>query len=216
MHAMALDNLLTYQDRYKRAVEWDIWPNVLWLLGIPVVMAAHLLHWLSQWLARRLRERSPYARKWLVPPTQWNFDTTGNDGAAAIPPLPAPLAALGAAPTLSARSRLLARVTADRASRRWLARKAGAKVVIVLALALRKIGTILLSSLAVMLIVLIAQSYVDVGTLPIVDLAILALAAHWLGWTNKITEFLIGKPGDRAVPPPPAAQQEPSAKLHQE
>jgi len=216
MHAMALDNLLTYQDRYKRAVEWDIWPNVLWLLGIPVVMAAHLLHWLSQWLARRLRERSPYARKWLVPPTQWNFDPTGNDGAAAIPPLPAPLAALGAAPTLSARSRLLARVTADRASRRWLARKAGAKVVIVLALALRKIGTILLSSLAVMLIVLIAQAYVDVGTLPIVDLAILALAAHWLGWTNKITEFLIGKPGDRAVPPPPAAQQEPSAKLHQE
>lgn len=209
MHAMALDNLLTYRDHYKRALEWEIWPpNVLWLLGIPIVMAAHFLHWLAQWLALRLRGLTPWTRRWLVPPRQWRFSAAPlADGADPPPPLPAPLHALGAARGPLARGRLLRAVLADRASRRWLSLKAAEKLVIVIALTLRKAATILLSSMVVMYIVLIAQEWVDVGTLPIVDLAVMALAAHWLGWTDTVTKFLGGKPKADATTPPPAPPQ---------
>lgn len=209
MHAMALDNLLTYRDHYKRALEWEIWPpNVLWLLGIPIVMAAHFLHWLAQWLVLRLRGLTPWTRRWLVPPQQWRFSAAPlADGADPPLQLPAPLHALGAAHGPLARARLLRSVFADRASRRWLSLKAAEKLVIVIALTLRKAATILLSSMVVMYIVLVAQEWVDVGTLPIVDLAVMALAAHWLGWTDTVTKFLGGKPKADATTPPPAPPQ---------
>lgn len=209
MHAMALDNLLTYRDHYKRALEWEIWPpNVLWLLGIPIVMAAHFLHWLAQWLVLRLRGLTPWTRRWLVPPQQWRFSAAPlADGGAPPPPPPAPLHALGTAHGPLARARLLRAVLADRASRRWLSLKAAEKLVIVIALTLRKAATILLSSMVVMYIVLVAQEWVDVGTLPIVDLAVMALAAHWLGWTDTVTKFLGGKPKADTTTPPPAPAQ---------
>lgn len=210
MHAMALDNLLTYRDHYKRALEWEIWPpNVLWLLGIPIVMAAHFLHWLAQWLVLRLRGLTPWTRRWLVPPQQWRFSAAPlADGAADPPPA---LRALSTAHGPLAQGRLLRSVFADRASRRWLSLKTAEKLVIVAALTLRKAATILLSSMVVMYIVLVAQEWVDVGTLPIVDLAVMALAAHWLGWTDTVTKFLGGKPKADATAPPPAPPQ-PSAK----
>lgn len=202
MHAMALDNLLTYQDRYKRAVEWEIWPpNILWLLGIPVIMAAHFLHWLATWLTQRLRGRHTWARKWLVSPTQWRFAS----GPAAAPP--APLQALGSADDLGSRLRLLRRAASDRASCGWLARAAAEKLAVALALALRKAAAIVLSTLVVMYIVLLAQEFVHVGTLPIVDLAVMALAAQWLGWTNHVTRFLGGAPKAAPAADSPSEQQ---------
>lgn len=143
-----------------------------------------------------------------MPPQQWRFSAAPlADGADPPPPLPAPLHALGAARGPLARGRLLRAVLADRASRRWLSFKAAEKLVIVIALTLRKAATILLSSMVVMYIVLIAQEWVDVGTLPIVDLAVMALAAHWLGWTDTVTKFLGGKPKADATTPPPAPPQ---------
>lgn len=222
MHAMALDNLLTYQGNYKRAMEWEIWPpNALWLLGIPIIMAAHFLHWLAGWLAYQLRTRTRWAKRWLVEPKKWRFATVDAIEPNAAPPRrPAPLNALGTAPDLRSRASLLSAVLRDRDSRHWLGVKVGSKLAIALALALRKIAAIFLTSLAIMAIVLGVQHCVNVGTLPIVDLATMALAAHWLGWTNTVTEFLIGKP--RAKPDEtspssaPAAVRETCAKPQQE
>ncbi len=210
MHAMALDNLLTYRDHYKRALEWEIWPpNILWLLGIPIVMAAHFLHWLAQWLVVQLREINGWTRRWLVPPKSWRLTaaTPPAEGTEMLPQRPARWIALGAARGPLTRLSLLRAICADRACRRWLARKVAEKLLIALALTLGKAASILLSSLVVMYIVLIAQEWVDVGTLPIVDLAVMALAAHWLGWTDTVTKFLGGKPKADATTPPPAPPQ---------
>ncbi|MGY6269216.1 CHASE2 domain-containing protein [Achromobacter denitrificans] len=211
MHAMALDNLLTYEERYKRAVEWEVWPpNVLWLLGIPVIMAAHFLHWLAAWLAQRLRLEHGWAGRWLVSPAQWPL------GAGAAGERPARLLALEEATGWGARVRLLPRIAADRACLRWLARAAVGKLIIVAALALRKAVAIALSTLVVMYLVLLAQDYVHVGTLPIVDLAVMALAAQWLGWTHRVTRFLGCGPKADPDGKPPAPLQNKHSPTHKE
>ena len=62
MHAMALDNLLTYGSRYKLSAEWTLPPTlellVPGLLTIGVVFAVHLL-WnaLQSWLVRAVQAR---------------------------------------------------------------------------------------------------------------------------------------------------------------
>ena len=58
MHAMALDNLLTYERRYKRALEWGLppaWP--LFWLGLVVVLVAYGLRVSAPAVAAALRER---------------------------------------------------------------------------------------------------------------------------------------------------------------
>lgn len=194
MHAMALDNLLTYQDDYKRAVEWEIWPpNVLWLLGIPVVMLAHFLHWLAHWLRRHTRLGGAL----LSPPSEWRFSS---------PPFPAGLQANAGATGWRAKIRRASVLLRAPEARAWFTRWLASKAFVALLFLLRKAAGMALSSLIVLYIVLLAQRWFNVGTLPIVDLAIMALAAHWLGWTNRATEFLFGKP--KAAPP--AASQPPS------
>jgi hypothetical protein len=203
MHAMALDNLLTYGDRYKRAVEWEIWPpNILWLLGIPVIVIAHLLHWLTHWMAEWLRTRSRHARALLTPPTQWRFPSSSL-------PVPESLQALDAAQGWLSRLRRLAALRRDGAACAWLVRRALEMLLVVLALILRKAAAIVFSSLAVLYIVLLAQKYANVGTLPVVDLAVMALAAQWLGWTNRVTRFIAGEPPKDAQQPAPPASPSP-------
>ncbi|WP_447920033.1 CHASE2 domain-containing protein [Achromobacter aegrifaciens] len=206
MHAMALDNLLTYQNDYKRAVEWEIWPpNVLWLLGIPVVMLAHFLHWLAQWL----RRNTAWGGRLLAPPSDWKLFS----GAPAMPLPPAAAAGRG----WKAKTRRLTALLRDSATRAGMARWLASKLCIVLLLALRKVAAIALSSLIVLYIVLLAQRWLNVGTLPIVDLAIMALAAHWLGWTNRATAFLFGKPDASPAPASPLPPREaPATRSQQE
>lgn len=52
LHAMALDNLLTYQDQYKQSDEWDLLPPMalLWpgLMAVTAVFIVHLL-WRERW-----------------------------------------------------------------------------------------------------------------------------------------------------------------------
>lgn len=206
MHAMALDNLLTYQNDYKRAVEWEIWPpNVLWLLGIPVVMLAHFLHWLAQWLRRSTK----WGGRLLAPPSEWKLFSN-------LPDMPAPAAAPAGA-GWKAQARRAPALLRDAATRRWLARWLAAKLCIAFLLVLRKAAAIVLSSLIVLYIVLLAQRWLNVGTLPIVDLAIMALAAHWLGWTNRATTFLFSKPAAASEPAPaPPAREPAAARSHQE
>jgi hypothetical protein len=205
MHAMALDNLLTYQDDYKRALEWEIWPpNVLWLLGIPVVMLAHFLHWLAQWL----RGNTRLGGRLLAPPAEWRLF-------ADAPALPLPPAAQ-AGDGWKAKAGRLSALLRDRAARLWLARWLTSKLCVAALLLLRKAAAIVLSSLIVLYIVLLAQRWLNVGTLPIVDLAIMALAAHWLGWTNRATAFLFGKPDRASAPASTTPSREPSATRPQQ
>ncbi|MDH3064438.1 CHASE2 domain-containing protein [Achromobacter insolitus] len=206
MHAMALDNLLTYQNDYKRALEWEIWPpNVLWLLGIPVVMLAHFLHWLAQWL----RGNTRWSGRLLSPPSDWRLFSDA-------PSLPLPPSA-DAEGGWKAKAARLSALLRDRAARLWLARWLGSKLCIAALLLLRKAAAIVLSSLIVLYIVLLAQRWLNVGTLPIVDLAIMALAAHWLGWTNRATAFLFGKPDAGPAPASPTPPREsPASRSQQE
>ena len=44
-----------------------------------------------------------------------------------------------------------------------------------------------------MLLVVAMQTVSDVGTLPIVDLVVMALVAEWLGWTALVSRFLFSR-----------------------
>ena len=46
------------------------------------------------------------------------------------------------------------------------------------------------TSTIIMLLVLGVQKVSDVGTLPIVDLVVMALVAEWLGWTSWVARFM--------------------------
>jgi hypothetical protein len=72
----------------------------------------------------------------------------------------------------------------------------------------RKVLEISISGGVVLGIVMLAQRFFNVGTQPVIDLATMALAAQWLGWTNKFTAFLFRKP--RALA---AEESDPSADL---
>ena len=63
LHAMALDNLLTYQGAYKRDIHWTLWPDLeLIVIGVLTVLASSLapaavmVVWGRKWLAP-LRDR---------------------------------------------------------------------------------------------------------------------------------------------------------------
>lgn len=181
MHAMALDNLLTYGKNYKRALDWSIWPpNALWLLGLPVVMLAHFLHWAIQ----TSRARYHWCEKLFTPLSQWHQ----------IPrPERRPAALRGRAYRHWHRQVVLARRRA-RAILKRPARLVVFKVAAAFDFVIRKVLEILISGSIVLGIVLLAQTFFNIGTLPVVDLATMALAAQWLGWTNKFTAFLFRKP----------------------
>ncbi|WP_423195255.1 CHASE2 domain-containing protein [Cupriavidus sp. H19C3] len=151
MHAMALDNLLTYGSKYKRALEWQLAWNTLVPLGFIVVALVHVV------LARRdLSE------------------------------------ALGWAP-LRIRCPAWARPFIKRALR---ARDRAAKVGGVLGVTVLVLGSawrIGYSAPLIMLFVVAAQRLLDIGMLPLVNLAIMALAAEWLGWTDKLTDRYLGR-----------------------
>ena len=54
----------------------------------------------------------------------------------------------------------------------------------------RKAVSIVWTSTVIMVLVVALQKVFDVGTLPIVDLVVMALIAEWLGWTAVVTDFL--------------------------
>ncbi|WP_059410694.1 CHASE2 domain-containing protein [Cupriavidus basilensis] len=169
MHAMALDNLLTYGARYKRALEWEMPPP--WRLAVLGLVAVALTHLLLH--RRRLFGGPPprHARgRWRRQPGVWlrrlrarlrHACTTGARG-----PRDRHLSAflLGAG-----------RVGAFLSGQAW---------------------RVAYSTLAIMLFIVGAQWLLDVGTLPVVDLAAMALAAEWFGWTRKITDIALGTDPD--------------------
>lgn len=86
MHAMALDNLLTYGDQYKLSVEWSLSPpRALLAPGLLAVGTVFLIHALWGWARRRANrlplqweEQQKYVRitAWLAwlrtpPPAGW-------------------------------------------------------------------------------------------------------------------------------------------------
>jgi hypothetical protein len=180
MHAMALDNLLTYHGRYKRALEWKLPPAqpLLWL-GISIVLMGHLLHrhlwtyfkekWCALWRRRsgpswppaKSCGRSNWAK--LIPQRfkkQLLKDWTPQD------------------PwwTVKSLARLLQTVSFT--------------VVTGLSFIARKVLDIFLSTAIIMVLVVLAQRWFDVGALPLVDLVLMALVAGWLGWTRRVADFV--------------------------
>jgi CHASE2 domain-containing sensor protein len=160
MHAMALDNLLTYQGHYKRALEWELppaWP--LFWMGLLVVLVVHTLRIL---LWQPYAARAPQRKAWLLARWPWLhrlLDDTQPGRTAATPPSWAHLP-------------------------HWLL----GKTVALLLFLCRKLARILITSAVVMGVVLGLQRFFEVGTLPIVDLVVMALAAEWLGWTAKVMD----------------------------
>lgn len=163
MHAMALDNLLTYEGRYKRALEWGLplaWP--LFWLGLCTVLAAHILRQGAIWLTAHLRSRLPRKKQ-----RSW-------DAWAAF------IAALPGSTDPAAPVSRLQRLR----QRHWPWRRFALRNLLFLLffLALKALS-IACTTGVIMLLVVAAQGVFDIGTLPIVDLVVMALVAQWLGWT---------------------------------
>lgn len=183
LHAMALDNLLTYGTRYKRALEWELLPPWrLALLGTAVVILAHwLLH-----------------RRYLL-----SAGHGGNDAPARRH------AWLGRRWWRAARAWLARRRHAleaiARGHARWTPQHLLAEALLAAGrladFLARQLGRIVFSTAVILLVILLAQGVLDIGTLPVVDLAAMALAAEWLGWTRKITDVALGEDPDE--PPLP-------------
>lgn len=164
MHAMALDNLLTYQNRYKRALEWELppaWP--LFWMGLLVVLTIHALH-LAVW--QPLRRHWPGTRRRLT--AQWPLADY------VLPALPAANHAATPQPPMT-----------PVASRHWWLTLIRSLVGLAIHAAAKLMKVIATSALILTLVVLLQKRF-DVGTLPIVDLALMALIAEWLGWTRVV------------------------------
>lgn len=166
MHAMALDNLLTYAGRYKRALEWGLppaWP--LFWLGLLTVLIAHALREGSAGFAPRVRIRLSKKRQ-----RTWDATAAFLKPAAQLP--------------------AVKRLQRLRRSRwpRW--RFVTANFMDLLVHLAFKAISIAWTSTIIMLLVVGVQKVSDVGTLPIVDLVVMALVAEWLGWTSWVARFM--------------------------
>lgn len=173
MHAMALDNLLTYEGRYKRALEWGLPPALpLFWLGLLTVLVAHALRVSMGGFAARIRPR--LSKKWL---------RTWDALALRIQP---PTETSGMNSTVQRLQRI------REAHWPWW-RLVSANLLNLLAYLAFKATSIALTSTIIMLLVVAMQTVSDVGTLPIVDLVVMALVAEWLGWTALVSRFLFSR-----------------------
>ena len=166
MHAIALDNLLTYNGHYKRALEWQLppaWP--LFWMGLVVVLTAHALH-MAVWqplrkrtlaCQKRIAERCPDSR-------QIFFSTSELSELESKTPFKKPYSA-------------------------GFLRQMAAKLARLVGLVVLRVARIFVSSVVIMGLVVWMQKWFDIGTLPIVDLALMALVAEWLGWTAHVLDF---------------------------
>jgi CHASE2 domain-containing sensor protein len=170
MHAMALDNLLTYNGRYKRALEWELPPaGPLFLLGVVIVLAAHALRIATGGFASRVRTR--LSKKWL---RAWD---------ALARRIQPPTESSGVSPAVRRLQRMR-----EAHWPRW--RLVAANLLNLLVYLVLKALSIALTSAVIMLLVVAVQKVFDVGTLPIVDLVVMALVAEWLGWTALVSRFM--------------------------
>lgn len=156
LHAMALDNLLTYGDDYKKALNWEMPPSgpLLWL-GTITVLLVHIGRVLYD--QGRIRRRAYTVMRRLM------------------------------------RRRGLSPVW----GKAWEKLQRFPKIAGLLHLigfGIHRILVIVLSVLVVSLFIVQVQKYSNVGILPLVDLALFALAAEWTGATNKIFELWGVKP----------------------
>lgn len=166
MHAMALDNLLTYNGHYKRALEWGLppeWP--LFWMGVIVVLTAHLMRvlaWerLRKWIAARQKsmgERWPDARQILYSKSE--FAALENES------------------------------PFQKKYRPGFTRHVATKLARLMLLIVLRLLRIFATALIIMCMVLAIQQFSDIGTLPIVDLALMALVAEWLGWSEAVLQI---------------------------
>lgn len=163
MHAMALDNLLTYNGHYKRALEWELPPEwSLFWMGIIVVLAAHLMRVLVwERLKKRVEERRtsqakkrPYMRHILC--------------------------------STSELSALAQETPFDQKNHPGFVRLLAIKLLRLALLILLRLGRIFITAVLIMCVVMLVQTWSDIGTLPIVDLVLMALVAEWLGWSDAV------------------------------
>lgn len=166
MHAMALDNLLTYNGHYKRALEWELppaWP--LFWMGLMVVLTAHAMH---MFVWQPLRRRTSEYQKKIV--ERWPDSRQILFGTSE-------LSALGS------------QTPSKKPYSAGFLRKMAAKLARLVGHVLLQLVRIFVTSVVVMGLVVLMQKWFDIGTLPIVDLALMALVAEWLGWTASVLDF---------------------------
>lgn len=166
MHAMALDNLLTYNGHYKQALEWELppaWP--LFWMGIMVVLTAHAMH---MWVWQPLRKRTSAYQKKLT--ERW----------------PASRQIVYSAAELS---KLGSQTPFQKPDTAGLVRRLATKLARLVLFICLKVARIFVTSAIIMGMVVVMQWWFDIGTLPIVDLALMALLAEWLGWTAHVMDI---------------------------
>lgn len=187
LHAMALDNLLTYQGQYKQSDEWDLPPPRALLgpglLAVTAVFGVHLL-WrhLAGRLQRRRRQGQVWHQRWLLRHLPARCRRThalcralGSSGSATL----AQRACLQSCSALV-----------------WLAR-------------------IAVQTTVTMGLIGLLQTYFRIGMLPVVELVSMTLIAEGLGYMSKVRWFLWGpapnEPTHTALPhdfsPPTAVTQ---------
>ena len=174
MHAMALDNLLTYEESYKRALEWGLppaWP--LFWLGLIVVLVAHGLRVYAPAVVAALRVR-------LSENTLRTWDA---------------IAGFIKGPGEGSGSKAQGSADAEPAALRPWWRDLSANVLALLLFLARKIVFIVLTTTVIMTLVVIAQKLFDVGTLPIVHLVAMVLLAELLGWTGLVSKLIFRRAG---------------------
>ncbi len=179
LHAMALDNLLTYGGNYKRAVGFKLSADSdhrhlleLALIGLPFMVAIRLLHQkFDSKLTRRLQRKPLYLSP---PPEIYLVDATGhveqyrkrNTRHATDPN-----AATG--PVTSRKTR---RHKSMHAGTRFLTKAVGSVCVV----------TVLL---------LIGEHILNIGYFSVISVAAFSLAAEWFEWNEKLLGWLF--PNDR-------------------
>lgn len=186
MHAMALDNLLTYNGHYKRALEWQLppaWP--LFWMGLVVVLTVHAMQILVSTLPMRVSK----SRKWIT--ERWQnsrllrlFRTSKLDELVSKS-----RKWIAERWQNSCLLRLFRTSKLDELGPQTLLRKIAAKLAQLVRHVSLKLASIVITSVVVMVLVVWMQKWFDIGTLPIVDLALMALAAEWLGWTAHVLDF---------------------------
>lgn len=170
LHAMALDNLLTYGADYKRvtslAANWNRDNLKLLLLTVISLSAVALIRYVKNDVRRKRAHHRKESAEQQAAPSHADTPATRPDTGHRSPP-----------------------VDEDFTWRRFLS-WAARKTAEAMRWATGSLFNLLLSALLVIGVLVVGQHILNVGFLTVVDVAGFALAAEWFDWNEKLLEWL--------------------------
>ncbi|MEI5996285.1 CHASE2 domain-containing protein [Paraburkholderia bengalensis] len=179
LHAMALDNLLTYGANYKRVTSLSLTSDTdnlkLLLLTVSSLVAVSLIRVVKNRVRRRRARHKEIPRRYRSYPSQVHLLATAPTRETEIQPV------LMVWPQA---------VDEDDVSWRhvlgWLAHRA----IDAVRWCAKSTLNLLLSVVLVLGVLIVGQHFLNVGFLTVVDVAAFALAAEWLEWNEQLLEWL--------------------------